>query len=109
MEGRAGFATGIAQLVQVLDPNFETCDKNAVENYLFTDVMKVPEEKFAIMFPKKKAVEAEASFKAAQSAQLGIDQPTPDTGSGDGGDGTDDTSGDAVTESAVSRYVKSLQ
>ncbi len=66
LEGRAGYATALAQVVQLVDQEFATVDRNAFENYLFTDVLKVPEEKFAAMFPKK---QAEAAAKAAEEAK----------------------------------------
>lgn len=92
MEGRAGFATMLAQLIQVLDQDFATVDKNAFENYLFTDILKVPEEKFAIMFPKKKAEEAEQAAKDAAAAMNGESTVATQT----------------ITESAISSYISSF-
>jgi len=55
MESRATFATMMGQLIQTTDPEFQTVDRPALHNYLWTDVMKVPEEKYAQIFPAKKA------------------------------------------------------
>jgi hypothetical protein len=52
MEARANFATGIAGLMQMADPEFTTGQRPEFMNYLWTDVMKVPEEKYALIFPK---------------------------------------------------------
>ena len=61
-EGRVQLATGMAQLVGLMDQEWLGVDKNAFENFLFTDIMKVDEAKFKIMFPKKLA---EAAAKKA--------------------------------------------
>jgi hypothetical protein len=53
MEGRVTFATMMAQLIQVIDAEFSSCDRNALANYMFTDLMKVEEEKFRKIFPGK--------------------------------------------------------
>lgn len=53
MQGRINLATMIAQTVQLIDPEFSKCDFPAVANYLFTDVLKVDEEKFKAMFPAR--------------------------------------------------------
>ncbi len=53
LEGRVNLATSMAALVQTLDPELTKCNQNVLFNYLFTDVMKVEEEKFKAMFPEK--------------------------------------------------------
>lgn len=68
-EGRVMYATSLAQLVGMIDQEFSTCDKNAFENFMFTDILKVEEEKFNKMFPKKKAEEAEALAKKNAEAE----------------------------------------
>lgn len=55
LEGRIGMATGMAQLVGLYDQSYATADMQKFGNYLWTDVMKVDEQKFAEMFPKEKA------------------------------------------------------
>jgi hypothetical protein len=55
LEGRIGMATGMVQMVGLYDQTFATADMAAFGNYLWTDVMKVDEEKFGKMFPKSKA------------------------------------------------------
>ena len=54
-ESRASLAGMMATLIQTLDPEMQTMDKQAFYNYLWTDIMKVDEEKFRAMFPKEKA------------------------------------------------------
>jgi len=98
MEGRAGFATGLVQMVQLMDAEFATVDKQALSNYLWTDILKVPEEKFTLMFPADKAVKAEENAAAMNDAMLaqatggvpGVDSPT------------------VVTESAIKSYIDKL-
>ncbi len=53
IQGRINTATMVAQVVQLIDPEFSKCDFAAVANYLFTDVLRVDEEKFKAMFPEK--------------------------------------------------------
>ena len=53
MEGRINFATLVASLVQLVDPEFSKVDWNSFNNYLWTDILKVDEEKFKSIFPKK--------------------------------------------------------
>lgn len=53
LEGRVTFATMMAQLIQVIDAEFSSVDRNALANYMFTDIMKVEEEKFRKIFPGK--------------------------------------------------------
>jgi len=53
MEGRINFATMVAQLVQLIDAEFTAVDRNALANYMFTDVIKIDEEKFSKIFPAK--------------------------------------------------------
>lgn len=52
-DGRAAFAISLAQLVSLMDPEFTGTDRNAMANYLWTDILRVDEEKFKKMFPKK--------------------------------------------------------
>jgi len=76
-ESRANLAGMMATLIQTLDPEMQTVDRQAFYNYLWTDIMKVDEEKFRAMFPKEKA-----------NATIG------NAGGGDQG-------GDGVMESAI--------
>ena len=52
-EGQVSFATMVAQLIQVIDPEFQATDRNVLANMLFTDVMKFDEEKVKELFSKK--------------------------------------------------------
>jgi len=80
-ESRASLAGMMAQLIQTLDPDMNKLDRPAFYNYLWTDIMKVDEEKFRAMFPESKTNAA----------------PQPNTGDGSG----DGSSG--VMESAIIR------
>lgn len=98
MEGRIGFATACVQMIQLMDQEFATVDKQALANYLWTDILKVPEEKFSLMFPSDKAKKAEATAEAmteAQLAQYGVSANTPSEES-------------PVTESAIKAYIARL-
>ena len=53
MEGRVTFATMMGQLIGLIDAEFSSVDRNALANYMFTDIMKIDEEKFRKMFPDK--------------------------------------------------------
>ena len=53
IQGRINTATMIAQVVQLIDPEFSKCNFSSLANYLFTDVLRVDEEKFKAMFPEK--------------------------------------------------------
>jgi hypothetical protein len=53
MEGRVNFATMVATLVQTMDPEFSKIDFNSFNNYLWTDILRVDEEKYSAIFPKK--------------------------------------------------------
>jgi len=53
LEGRVTFATMMGQLIQIIDAEFSAVDRNALANYMFTDIMRIDEEKFRKMFPKK--------------------------------------------------------
>jgi len=53
MEGRVTFATMMGQLIQIIDAEFTSVDRNALANFMFTDIMKIDEEKFRQMFPGK--------------------------------------------------------
>jgi len=102
MEGRAGFATGLVQMVQLMDQEFATVDRQAFGNYLWTDILKVPEDKYALMFPADKQAKAEelAATAAENAANGGMPpgaMPLPE----DGGEVP-------VTESAISSYLNSL-
>ncbi len=55
-ESRANLAGMMATLIQTLDPEMQTVDRQSFYNYLWTDIMRVDEEKFAAMFPKEKSV-----------------------------------------------------
>lgn len=55
LEGRVGMATGIVQMVGLYDQQFLKPDMEKFQNYLWTDIMKVDEQKVAEMFPKEKA------------------------------------------------------
>lgn len=81
LEGRVTFATMMGQLIQLIDAEFSSVDRNALANYMFTDIMKIDEEKFRKMFPEK------------------ITGPAGDTGVGD--DNSDET--EILTESAITR------
>lgn len=103
MEGRVGFATGLVQMVQQMDQEFATVDRQAFGNYLWTDILKVPEDKFALMFPADKQQKAEElAATAAENAANGGMPPGAMPFPEDGGD-------QAVTESAaISNYLNSL-
>jgi len=53
LEGRVTFATMMGQLIQIIDAEFTAVDRNALANYMFTDIMRIDEEKFRKMFPGK--------------------------------------------------------
>jgi len=53
LDGRVNFATSLATLVQTMDPEFARVDFNPFNNYLWTDILKVDEEKFLAIFPPK--------------------------------------------------------
>ncbi len=56
MEGtteRANLATLVATLVQMMDPEGTGIDKPAYRNFMWTDLLKVDEEKFKAIYPKK--------------------------------------------------------
>lgn len=100
MEGRAGFATALVQMVQLMDQEFATCDKQALSNYLWTDILKVPEEKFSLMFPSDKAKKEEADAAAMNDAVLAQQQAMA---------GVDTSEADAaITESAIKSYIDTL-
>jgi hypothetical protein len=52
MESRVNYATMLSTLVQTVDPEFSKLDWNAFNNYLWTDILRVDEEKYSAMFPK---------------------------------------------------------
>lgn len=53
IQTRINTATMIAQIVQLIDPEFSKCDFGAFSNYLFTDMLRMDEEKFKAIFPEK--------------------------------------------------------
>ena len=73
-EGRANLASLIGTIVQTLDPELQSVDRQAFYNFLWTDIMKVDEEKFKGMFPGKKIEGQEP---------LGGGMPEEDDGDGD--------------------------
>ena len=105
-ESRVASATSIAQLIQLIDPEFTSIDKNAVENFLFTDVLKIDEEKFKLMFPKEKGVAADKIAVDAAKAASGEVQPggpTPVEQAASGG-----TEDDQLNESAAQQQIDAL-
>lgn len=52
-EGRANFALVVGQLVETVAPEFAGMDTSVYKNWIFTDILKMPEDKFAEMFPAK--------------------------------------------------------
>ncbi len=52
LEGRSNLALALAGLVPTIDQEMSTVDKRAYANFLFTDILKVEEEKFAKIFPE---------------------------------------------------------
>jgi hypothetical protein len=78
---RVNYATGIANLVSLLDPDGSGMDRGAYRNFIWTDILKVDEEKFAAMHPKK-----------LENAPLGGGMPPQPPGAGNQ---------DAITESAT--------
>jgi hypothetical protein len=64
LEARANLALSIGGIVPQIDPEMMTTDKRALMNYIFTDMLKIEEEKFKQIFPEglanKKAEEQNA-------------------------------------------------
>ena len=89
MEGRVTFATMMGQLIGLIDAEFSSVDRNALANYMFTDIMKIDEEKFRKMFPKK------------ITGSIGGEAIGPDGQPVSAGEGV-------LTESAVGRRMKSV-
>jgi len=52
-EGRVNFATMLASLVATIDPEMGRIDKQALHNFIWTDILKVDEEKFKAIFTGK--------------------------------------------------------
>lgn len=101
MEGRAAFATGLVQMVQLMDQEFATVDRQAFGNYLWTDILKVPEDKYSTMFPVDKAAKAEElATTAAENAANGGYPPVAT--------GVDDNEDEDITESAIQGYIRGL-
>ena len=59
-ESRANFATLVSQLIQTLDPEMTGIDKDALNNFVYTDILKWDEDKVRKMFPKSKVNNTEA-------------------------------------------------
>ena len=104
LEGRVTFATMMGQLIQIIDAEFTAVDRNALANYMFTDIMKIDEEKFKKMFPGK------------------ITGPAGEAEEGPGGGGArpkrgkeplaldeeEDEDDETITESATTRRMKKI-
>lgn len=54
-EGRVNFATMLATMIQTVDMEMGGVDKQALHNYIWTDILRVDEEKFKAIFPGKPA------------------------------------------------------
>lgn len=54
-ESRINFASSVAGLIQLLDQELQTVNKPEFFNWIFTDLMKVDEEKFKAMINANKA------------------------------------------------------
>ena len=69
-DGRVNFATLLTTLVQMVDPEFSKVDFKAFNNYLWTDILRVDEEKFNAMFPNitPEAPESEEPNNVFESA-----------------------------------------
>lgn len=52
-EGRVNFATLLVSMMMTMDQELTGVDKMALHNYIWTDIMKVDEEKFRNIFPDK--------------------------------------------------------
>lgn len=95
LEGRIGMATGLAQMVAIYDQSFATADMANFNNFLWTDIMKVDEQKVAGMFPKSKA---------------NAKPPEEDGGGGPpgGGGGGGGIVAESAYQDAYERYISSL-
>jgi len=51
-ESRANFAMLVGQLIQTLDPEMKGYDPNAMNNWVYTDLLQMDEEKFKLVFSK---------------------------------------------------------
>lgn len=67
MESRANSATMLATLVQTIDPEFSKIDFPSFNNYLWTDILRVDEEKLRAIFPARKETVPTPEGKGAQS------------------------------------------
>ena len=69
-ESRLNYATLTATLAQIVDPEFSKVDWNALNNYLWTDILRVDEEKFKGIFPKLiKPVQPESAEQDAEVSE----------------------------------------
>jgi hypothetical protein len=78
-DGRVNYATAFANMVTVMDPQGMGMDAAAYKNFIWTDILKVDEEKFAAIYPKK---------LEGKAANPDPNQMPPEEG-GDGGFGGD--------------------
>jgi len=53
-EARVNFAMLVAQLIQTLDPEMKGYDPAAMNNWVYTDLLQMDEEKFKLVFSKLK-------------------------------------------------------
>jgi hypothetical protein len=71
-EGRANLAMAIAGLVPTIDPEMSTVSKREFANYLFTDLMRMEEDKFKEVFPEELAKKAEEAAAAGDGQGGGL-------------------------------------
>jgi hypothetical protein len=53
-ESRINYAMLVGQLLQTIDPEMQSLEKNTFNNWVFTDLLKMDEEKFKMVFKKVK-------------------------------------------------------
>lgn len=70
LEMRMNSASGLAGIIATLDQNFDTCDKRALMNFMWTHVLKRDEETFKEVFPEGKEKEAQAALGSGTGEQL---------------------------------------
>jgi hypothetical protein len=68
-DARVNFATMLGTMLQVVDPEFTHIDRPALHNFIWTDILKVDEEKFKAIFPAKKAKAAGPEGGGAEESQ----------------------------------------
>ena len=51
-ETRANFAMLVGQLIQTIDPEMQSFDPKALNNWIYTDLLEMDEEKFKLVFNK---------------------------------------------------------